>query len=527
MCLMICWYFFSAHNSAAFLWEDLGLDLYKTIDEGFYELERQQYEHELTGQWETSVEEVVRQITQEAGLDCEITSLDEMENILWNGTTDQIPFILQACAWETETISNAVVERVINTVGQIKNDYSERATDKVNDIYDIAKIWIFSDGNIENSSFDLIHDLQEIDRIIFSEEIPYEWVPYEESVDEALEEFLEENNEVSTEDDDEILPEEVIEDDEGSLDEEITPLFPELFDDIIDDHSYVCAPDSATSGLNEDEILDIVNDIEWNPRSGVNPFVSVYEWGIATNGASWWGPFATSGPAWWSYIDVRDEWNCDWFFCITIEFIRSNYGLTWWNTQAIETILKKAAGHLEKPANTSLTQRKMTTNNFEMSSIIKDLPWMLRGFGIEVQTKPIPILDVESENEDVAEWDQFELDNLLASYYTNLWLDYERRNDLDVYWDIEEETQVLQNAGWQSITFAEDQVNELRRLRNEMRSSNRQLSLEVEKEILRSDLRDFWDQFTELERFVWAIEDFVEAVSWSIWQMNKIPVRSS
>jgi len=43
-------------------------------------------------------------------------------------------------------------------------------------------------------------------------------------------------------------------------------------------------------------------------------------------------------------------------------------------------VLSKVAKHLEKPANASLTQRKMTTNNFELGSIIKDLPGMLRGF---------------------------------------------------------------------------------------------------------------------------------------------------
>jgi hypothetical protein len=37
----------------------LGLDLYKQIDEGFYELEKKQYEYELTGQGETGVQEVV------------------------------------------------------------------------------------------------------------------------------------------------------------------------------------------------------------------------------------------------------------------------------------------------------------------------------------------------------------------------------------------------------------------------------------------------------------------------------------
>jgi hypothetical protein len=69
----------------------------------------------------------------------------------------------------------------------------------------------------------------------------------------------------------------------------------------------------------------------------------------------------------------------------------------------IETVLKRAAKHLEKPANASLTQRKQTTNNFEIGSIIKDLAGMFRGFGIEVSSKPIPILELEGKNDDLVE----------------------------------------------------------------------------------------------------------------------------
>jgi len=100
---------------------------------------------------------------------------------------------------------------------------------------------------------------------------------------------------------------------------------------------------------------------------------------------------------------------------------------------SIEKIIARAGKHLEKPANTSLTQRKMTTNNFELGSIIKNLPDMLRGFGMEVQSKPIPILDLENENSDVPEGDIYEIENMIAAYYKNSGLDYERANDLSIF----------------------------------------------------------------------------------------------
>jgi len=521
---LLGWYFLSASQLSAFLWEDLGLDLYKQIDEEFYELERKQYEYELTGQWEASVQEVIAPILSEAGIECDINSIEEIEEVLWNGASDPIPFIVQRCAWESENVPNSTIEQVIAQMEYIKNSFRDRALEKTNATFDVAKIGLYSDGNIENSPFDLIHDLQEIDRIIFSEEIPYEWVPYEKSADEALDDFLEEDKDYL------YAPEEEwdeAEDDEDIIDEEeIIPLLPTFLDEIIDDHSYICAPNTDRSGLNIDDLQDITNDINgWSPWD-ISPYIREYNWGIPTNWASWWWPFATSGPS-WLYSPVRDEWNCDSFFCITIEFQKSDYGLTGWNTQAIDALLAKAAKHLEKPANTSLTQRKMTTNNFELWAIIKDLPGMLRGFGIEVQSKPVPILDVENDNEDLVEWGPFEPENLLYIYYKNQGLDYERRNDLDIYGSIAEETKILQTAAWMPNTYVESRRNELSTFRDALRENNRQISLEVDKKVISDDMKDFSDQFSELERFVAAMEDFVQAVAWSIWQMKKIPSRSS
>lgn len=511
--------------TSAFLWEDLGLDLYKQIDEWFYELERKQYEYELTGQWETSVQGVIWPILAEVWVECDINSIDEMENVLGNGVTDQVPFIVQRCAGESEKMSNEVIERIVGQMEDIKNNFRERALSKANTTFDVAKIWLYSDGNIENSPFDLIHDLQEIDRIIFSEEIPYEWVPYEKSANDALNDFLEEDksylyvDDVIIEEEDDIAEEVLSE-------EEIIPEIPTFLDDIIEDHSYVCAPSTDLSGLDIDDLEDVLEDIWWvrDPRV-INPYTRWYSWWIATNGSSWGGPFATSWPA-GLYSPVRDEWNCDSWFCITIEFRKSDYWLTGWNTQAIDALLTKAAGHLEKPANASLTQRKMTTNNFELWSIIKDLPGMLRGFWIEVQSKPVPILDVESDNEDLVDGDFLEVENLLSIYYKNQGLDYNRRNDLDIYNAIAEETKILQTSGGMPITYVESKSNELGKFRDALKENNRQISLEIDKRVITDDMKDFSNQFAELERFVAAMEDFTKAVAWSIWQMKQIPSRS-
>lgn len=510
---------------SALLWEDLGLDLYKQIDEWFYELERAQYEYELTGQWEASISEVVWPILADSWHNCDIQSTDDIDDVIGSGENDQIAFILERCTWEEGKLSNSSVESIINGMGYVRNTFRQRALDKTNTTFDVAKIWLYSDGSIENSPFDLMNDLREIDRVIFTEEIEYEWVPYERSADEAMSDRLAWERDEWTSDEDIDDVSDVPETTPDWWEDDITPEIPSLVNDTVDDHSYVCAPENL-SGLDLDDLIEINNDISgsdtWWSRT---PYVRRYSGWIESSGTSWGWPFAVSGPA-GSYSDVRDEWNCDGVFCITIEFQSSEYGLVWGSNLSIEWLLQRSAGHLEKPANASLTQRKMTTNNFEIGSIISNLPDMLRGFWIEVQTKPVPILDVESQNEDSVEWDTFTKNNLLEKYYKNLWLEYSRRNDLDIYGATAEQTKILQTSAGLPIAYSEERSNQLNAFRSKLAENTRQISLEVDKQILSEDLKDFSDQFAELEIFVAAMEDFTSAVAWSIWQLQQIPSRS-
>lgn len=521
---LLCGGYFFMSSTMAFLGEDLGLDLYKQIDEGFESLEIKQYEYELTGQWETDINEVVWPILSEYWIECKLSGSGDIDNMLreWN-----VSLIIQKCSWENEVIPSLLVEEVTNALTYVRSTFRQRAETKSQKTYELARIGLYHDGNLENSPFDIINDLQEIDRIIFTQELEYNGVPYEKDPDDALDDFLQEDKSYLYED-----PENIVEQDE--IDEweqeeigakDVVGLA-EIIDDL-DYHRYVCAPGSSLSGLDEDVFDTVIWNIEWTAWFTPNPRYFAYPDGVVSNGASWGWPF----PGWWSldglYSSVSDPWACEWFFCIVIEFQKSNYGLSWWKSNSIESILQKAAKHLEKPANTSLTQRKQTTNNFELGAIIKDLAWTLRGFWIEVSTKPVPILDVESKNKDAVEWDLFEVKNLLTKYYKNLWLDYERRNDLGRFESTALEQKVLETAGWLSITYAEDRINKLQENKIALREKNRLVSLAVDKQIVQEDLREFADHFAELEWFIKAIEDFSISITGIITEMKKIPSRSS
>jgi len=98
-----------------------------------------------------------------------------MEKLIGNtNNSEQVRNILDACGYSEENAPNQLVEEVVNTLKYTKNTFSDRASTKTNATYDIARIGLYSDGNIENSPFDLIEDLKEIDKIIFTQELEYE-----------------------------------------------------------------------------------------------------------------------------------------------------------------------------------------------------------------------------------------------------------------------------------------------------------------------------------------------------------------
>lgn len=170
----------------------------------------------------------------------------------------------------------------------------------------------------------------------------------------------------------------------------------------------------------------------------------------------------------------------------------------------------------------------MTTNNFELGWVIDNLANMLRWLSIEVQSKPIPILDdVEGEEGEEIEWDLYEIENLLRAYYKNNGLDYDRRNDLDIFGRKAEEAKVFETARWMPTEYPESRINELVNFRRALAENNRAISQSIDKSILQDEMKDFAKQFTELEKFVAAMKDFAEAVSGVVGEMQEIPTRSS
>ena len=122
---IICFLSFSL-NTEAFLWQDLWLNLYESIDEWFQELEQKQYEYELSGQGK-SIKEKINQILKNEWIwECiewEISS-DDVEKISqW-----YISFLIknmkvwENCKSQEWEINNNTLINLITAISNLKSE---------------------------------------------------------------------------------------------------------------------------------------------------------------------------------------------------------------------------------------------------------------------------------------------------------------------------------------------------------------------------------------------------------------------
>ncbi|MDD4151587.1 MAG: hypothetical protein PHR68_03155, partial [Candidatus Gracilibacteria bacterium] len=167
--------------SAGFLDDDGSLDLYKKIDEGTYKLKLKMTTLELKGGDANG--SISDYINKKLKIDC--LNLNET-----NIYSDKIEDVLKTCI--DANGGQLPVEKVAFYMSKIKDivaNAEKTAENKINNLHQIARIGLYSDGNTGNSPFDLVEDIDEINKIIFSENIKYDGVNNYDS-DNRLNSFL-------------------------------------------------------------------------------------------------------------------------------------------------------------------------------------------------------------------------------------------------------------------------------------------------------------------------------------------------
>ncbi len=174
--IVFLFYFSLLQEVKAFIDEDIWLNLYKDIESWIDELENKEYLNILTDWWKTTISERLNNL---AWIDCiwwNISIEDFQKNVNWNIEVlwKYIKDICKTSDWKIEiNLLNTYTAFSINLHKKAKTE----AEQKLNNVYKISRIWLYSDWSDSNSPFDLIIDLENINKIIFeiSEIEKYTW----------------------------------------------------------------------------------------------------------------------------------------------------------------------------------------------------------------------------------------------------------------------------------------------------------------------------------------------------------------
>lgn len=521
----------------AYFWSASSTDLYRNIDSGLYNLEDKMLWYELN--WWDSKTGIIKEINKLAQYNDIQVCLDESINISkekfieitqWEKLEDLSKYLSKECYDDkNKTYPNNVLKNYIYLFQKYLSDSRFLVEQKTKKINSISSIWLFSDWISENSWFDLITDIEEIDKIIFSENTEYR--PSWENEDiwdfmdfldnynnsDLLDDYEEENDDTDN-----------IDVDDSSDDNLTNDSLSYYQNDLSNSSSnYVCSNNLKNSWLNTKSLLNVLNILNKkstnSPKSTQENLSQIEDYEDWTEKYHWY--YDVDDPS-WDYSEVTDnsEWPCEDFFCINIEFIMYNHWLFWWSEESmsIESIIKRSNQHLSKFVSSSLIPAKMSTNLFELWLQHLDLTEIFHMW-VQISKKPIPLLNIKSEDED--DETQFSSKHILERYYKENWLDYNKRNSIVLFESINQDKQNSNNAIWLPNETVIKNFKEYNLYKVENNNSNI-LNKIIEKSTSYWITQNFEEQFIELWKFSVSINDYVENLHSIITKMEKIPIDS-
>lgn len=525
----------------AFLGEEAWLNLYNIIDEWYIDLKNKNFIYELSWTDNSIKDRLNTLITLEyAKINQEVENClhgdfapSHIEEIAFWNTQVLFNKLWDWCKSNSNSVSIETLDFIQKVIYQHYIDTKNLADEKAEQIQKISSVWLYTDWILENSSFDLINDIEQIDSIIFSQKNTYIGEEYtnfndlfenqqaqkKENINNNTDDLfvLNENNE---------LP--------ASKSANINNINAlnlwnnlSIWDSIFSTSSnYVCTED-WNHGLSIDALDNLFNN-NWswiskvieNDRSNIEEDNIIFDTTDELSNIQWENIEWTIA----NYSKVNDNalWPCSNFFCITVEFvIHEQKLLWWWEDISIEYLLDRSNQHLKKFANTSLIPAKITTQNFELA--LKDLNLSeIFHMSFQISTKPVPILSVNKNNN--PDSNEFTASNLIEKYYAANNLNYQRANDITIIQETEEEYKTLLNSvNLDKRVLIEkqeilDEYKRLQTLKSQIITDN------IYEKISYDTLWDFWDQFIELNNFSNEIRNYTQNLSNLIEAMIKIPI---
>ena len=465
--VILLWLF---QTSTAFLWDDYSLDMYENIDEWIDDLENTLYTKNLSAARNGNilpVEEKLNELLKAKNFNgCEFNKPLDVAKIqdAWSGRISAIfEAVSEECKREgKDSLSLEEFMEIYQTVNELDAEVRRQSQLQSETMFEIARIGTYSDWLEENSPFDLIVDLQNIDKLIFAEEITYKWVNNETRstatdswVSTSLNSFWE-SFDISWLSDWVFLsvdtPTPTVS--SGSTTDSENSGLSSLPSDW---NLLVCQEPEVSSWLSADALASL----DWSDESTVQaipssafisePINDDWEWdqsdendSDSDNTTSSWIQYPQT-----NYTKTSDDelWPCDEFFCINVDFIaEKKRSSTTAQTKSIESIVENSNGHIGKFANSSLIQSTPTTNNFE--SPYKNLKLAdIFHAGVQIQFIPPPILNLEPINQEADTWnvlwDDYNLENLLVERFAEIGIDSDQSNNLQNFLNTAEDRRCL------------------------------------------------------------------------------------
>ena len=392
-------FFFHLIKVDAFLDEDSWLDLYNNIDSGIYDLELKYYETNITNWWEISIAERINVMAWVPCIDESIT-MDDFNKIASWDTVTLSNLILDECKDdELEELNISLMTNLFDAIIKLSNESKANAEEKTRITYNIARLWLYSDWNTDNSPYDIIKDLEDINWIIFkiTDDTKYKGTDTTKLSDFFSSSKNNTNNTTTT----------TNTTSKSTSTSKSTTTKTDTTNTTNSTNTlnwYTCTKSSSNnlSWLNYSTLNSLINNISsswttWNPNTNNNGSQTNNNgWTTTTSTAQAWGNLKTISSA-----DINeDNSNCSEFFCIKILYSKYEHTLFWWwksKDKSIEWLIKNSNNHLYKYANTSLIQHQITIDNWELS--IKDLKLKdIFNQNFIVLSRNIPLINVDKNN---------------------------------------------------------------------------------------------------------------------------------
>jgi len=477
----------------AFLGDGLGLNLYKEIDAGINAYEQDTYIYEVVGEkW--SIKEQINDTLEANNLWRCIEyniSIDEFNDIAsGEAEIDALSTkIWDICKDKTWELSQSRLAEIQSHITELAQEKQAEAARKTRNVYKVARTGMYINGTTNDAPFDLIVDLQKIDEIIFStaieyngEEIDHDWI-LREKLDARIA-----NSTLSSNAGWDITQGGWWGGSGWSNQTPPTDWEDPLLEPIVGD---VCEYPDDSSGLWEESLATI---FKITPQPSQQPRRKV----------------STSSSAGWSTAQTNTAWwNCDSFFCVTVDFIVYNHNLLWSGKSfSVQRVIETSTEHLRKWANTSMLQSKVTTNTFEFKTLIKDIAKIFH-MDFLVTTKPAPLINDRLTGNNSA----LKKNALIEHYYKSLWLEYAYRNSIENFTYKDQEIISILNCADLSATCVIWNLEEYNSYAVEQALEKEFVSDAIDQVSLYENNRIFFESFIWLDGLVKNLEDYSENVA--------------